>query len=523
MERIAVQGNLQPKWMFSLRARMANIGKKKRRRKPPKPVPQGASPVAINVELLPVPETVGGMLHQKTKESVKGATAGLVARIEYHRRLRAKEGPGPVEQGLRDVFLEPLVFLLRKLRLYFTAYIRVDDGFQVQVLRKREELRRGRRERETARMQTLFPDQLEGHDEDEEQEELPPVVTWRQLETLQQTIQSIVAVLSLVTIVIAVFVHELQYRGFVPPWELDCENPAADRALCSVNPSCTYSMVNTTEMRNLQVLTCFSIDHSRELIDQLKIANSGMTAWLILTVYFYYRYEANIVSLRNHVEFIDRELHSHWLYTHGLLKWFVLETIFLLIHQIPYYSTDIVINSDLFSTRPSVYSFDGIIALLMVVRGFQIWKWYRGYLFHRYNSRAFAVRLHDQPMGSVLALRVIALNNPLLLSFNVFLFVLGVGSYFYRIAESSTNPTSSLYYWDSLWFAMDTMTGLPIAEDQIEPKGQLGRFLAFCVRILGILWFCSVVAAARNSLRISSDENQALMWLKMSRCVPTRK
>ncbi|KAJ1478329.1 hypothetical protein T484DRAFT_1904744, partial [Baffinella frigidus] len=66
-------------------------------------------------------------------------------------------------------------------------------------------------------------------------------------------------------------------------------------------------------------------------------------------------------------------------------------------------------------------------------------------------------------------------------------------------------------------FAIDTMTGLPVPEDQIQPKGQFGRVLAFAVRIAGILWFSSVVAAVKNSMRLSSDENQTLLWMKMAK------
>jgi len=36
-----------------------------------------------------------------------------------------------VEQGLREVLLEPFLFLFAQLRLYLAAYLRVGDGFQV--------------------------------------------------------------------------------------------------------------------------------------------------------------------------------------------------------------------------------------------------------------------------------------------------------------------------------------------------------------------------------------------------------
>ena len=41
----------------------------------------------------------------------------------------------------------------------------------------------------------------------------------------------------------------------------------------------------------MRILTCLPLDANRDLIDNLKLANSAMTLWLIVTVYFYYRYE----------------------------------------------------------------------------------------------------------------------------------------------------------------------------------------------------------------------------------------
>lgn len=44
---------------------------------------------------------------------------------------------------------------------------------------------------------------------------------------------------------------------------------------------------------NVRILTCFPLDDNRGLIDNLKIGNSALTLWLLVTVYFYYRYEVS--------------------------------------------------------------------------------------------------------------------------------------------------------------------------------------------------------------------------------------
>lgn len=89
------------------------------------------------------------------------------------------------------------------------------------------------------------------------------------------------------------------------------------------------------------------------------------------------------------------------------------------------------------------------------------------------------------------------LENPIVLSAHLLSITVAVGSYFYRIAESSTNSTANIYYWDALWFVVDTMTGLPVADDAIEPKGQFGRVIAVFVRFMGILWYAMLIQAAR--------------------------
>jgi hypothetical protein len=208
------------------------------------------------------------------------------------------------------------------------------------------------------------------------------------------------------------------------------------------------------------------------------MVNTGLTVYIMFTEYFYYRYETNIMALRNHIEFQDGQLRSYWLHQFGLLRHYLYELALLSVHQIPTFYRDIIVETSYFSSRPSVYSLDGIIALFMVSRLFQVWKWYRGYLYTRYASRRYAVRLNDEDTGSLLAVRLFVLDNPLIASIQLFLAIVLIGSFVYRIAESSTNEIVGVYYWDCMWFMVDAMTGLPIADKTLEPEGTFGRGIA---------------------------------------------
>lgn len=193
-----------------------------------------------------------------------------------------------------------------------------------------------------------------------------------------------------------------------------------------------------------------------------------------------------------------------------------MELLLLMVHQLPYVSYDVIVNSSIFSGRPSVYSLDGILGLLMIGRLLQVLRWYRGYLFVKFQSRHFASRLNDEQMSTLLALRLFILKSPLLASSHFLLGCVAVGSYCYRVAESSTNPTASVYYWDSLWFVVDTLTGLPVADEVVEPKGQFGRTIAVVVRIMGILWYVLLVNSFKEWAKFAPDELQVQQWLRLS-------
>ena len=196
------------------------------------------------------------------------------------------------------------------------------------------------------------------------------------------------------------------------------------------------------------------------LIDKLKFFNTALTGLIIVSTYFYYRYEANIFAIRTHTEFMDKQLRSYWLYQCGLLKWFLLESVLMCVHQVPTYYQDIIVQTSYFSSRPSVYSVDGLIALFMIVRMWQVWKWYKGKLYTRYASRRYGIRLSDEETGSLLAIRLSVLQKPIQAAVYLMILVALFGSFVYRIAESSTNEAVGVDYWDCIWFMIDAMTGI---------------------------------------------------------------
>ncbi len=69
-------------------------------------------------------------------------------------------------------------------------------------------------------------------------------------------------------------------------------------------------------------------------------------------------------------------------------------------------------------------------------------------------------------MSTFFALRLLVLESPLIASSHVLLGCVAIGSYWYRIAESCTDPTANIYHWDSdelhaqQWLRLATKTNL---------------------------------------------------------------
>lgn len=432
-----------------------------------------------------------GMLMQTATETAAGYTGGVRSRIEYQRRIRQIEGPGPVERAVFDYFIMPVILVLIEIYRHMSAFWRVNEGFAKKVEKTYEE-------------------------DDDNDKKKRKVATWHELELLQYRVQTVAALAALLSVGIAVIVNELQFRGFIPGWTEDCSNPDVSRLTCKPNPTCSYDPTDY-EISGIVRLTCLEPDVNKYgFVDRLKYINTANTGFIIFATYIYYRYEANIFSLRVHTEMGNRQLTSFWLHQCGLLKWFLLEAFLLLIQQVPAFYYDVIVQTSYFSSRPSVYSVDGIIAILMGVRIFQIWKWYRGYLYTRFTSRRHAIRLNDEETGSTLAVKLFVLENPVLASTQLLIFVILIGSFVYRIAESSTNEAVGVYYWDCMWFMIDAMTGLPIADKTLEPEGTFGRVIAVIVRIFGVFWFILVLSAIRQVQVYDVAETQFFGWIRIS-------
>ena len=486
-------GRTAPRWMVRTELRYrAHLAAREHKEKKKKKAEQ--KPDEDSIQTLPVPDSVSGMLLQKAKETSDAYTSGVRSHIEYQRRLRQIEGPSPFERMVFDHIYTPIKTIVLVIFLHVSAYWRVNEGF-------------ARRKARTG---------------DSEGKTKVTVATWRQLELLQHRIQTIAALVAFISVIIAVLVNELQFRGFIPGRDEDCANPNAPTLTCKPNPGCTYVVDNSTgplyvgdtEVRYR--LVCEPPDVNEfGFIDRLKLINTALTGFLVFTEYFYYRYEANIFSIRNHTEFSDPQLKTYWLHQCGLLKWYMVECICLAIHQIPFYYSDIIIQTSYFSSRPSVYSVDGIFALFMTNRFFQVWKWYRGFLYTRFASRRYAIRLNDEDTGSLLAIRLFVLDNPVTAFTHFFLVVIFMGSFIYRVAESSVNDIVAVYYWDCMWFMVDAMTGLPDPKDK-DPQGTFGRGIAVLVRILGLVWFILVLFAVRQWRKNDAAETAFFGWLRLS-------
>ncbi|EKX33374.1 hypothetical protein GUITHDRAFT_147963 [Guillardia theta CCMP2712] len=430
-----------------------------------------------------IPTTLAGLMYARVKETLEQWRSRLQARREYQKRLRTIYGPGPVEQVFTWYVLVPLGALLAKLEEYFDAYLVI---LRLRFLPSSSASERG--------------------------------MTWRVLEKLQNKVQLIQSVCVGLTVCVALIVYEFQFRGYVPSWSEDCRNPFSDPATCVENSYCSYQY---SEQDSKMQLSCLPITNNLSALTKLKVMNVALTLLMIWNLFVTLEYENAIRALRNHVEFRDKKLRRYSMIESGLLLPFLVEAVSLAIVQIPFLQFDVIVQTSYFSTRPSMYSFDGIIAIVMTCRTYQVWKWYRSDLFAKFESRQYGVRINDDLMGSWLAIRFLILKNPFLASFQFFLALILVGSYVFRIAESSTNSVIAVYYWDSLWFVMDTALGLPVGEVDITPSTSFGRFIAIAIRLLSILWFALLVAAIRLLLRFDAKEIEFFGWLRLSKLFQT--
>ena len=187
-------GSTPPAWLVKAehkyRARLKEQARKKQKKKKKKKKKgEGDEPEEEAVRTVPVPETVSGMLLETAWETGDSYTRAVSSRIEYQRRIREMEGPGPLERALLDFIVVPLVLVGVQIYLHLSAYWRVTEGFSRKV---------------------------DKDDDNDEEEEKPKIATWHELEVLQHRIQTVAAIAALVSVLVGVLVNELQFRGFIP-------------------------------------------------------------------------------------------------------------------------------------------------------------------------------------------------------------------------------------------------------------------------------------------------------------------
>ena len=219
------------------------------------------------------------------------------SRLEIRRRKRKLDGPGTATIIFRELILGPTIDLFGMVRDYAFAYVRAAVPFS--------QASRGEGSDANARRRT-----------------------WRDMECDQRRVQLVTALIALVTVMLAISANELQFRGYVPAWDEDCANPEVQTATCFVNP-CSYS---TPPSAQLATLTCPATFPNEATANSIKMSNTVLTLLLFLSIYAYYRYEADILSLRNHVEF-KQPLKIHTLSECGLLNHFFIQLLLSAVHQ----------------------------------------------------------------------------------------------------------------------------------------------------------------------------------------------
>jgi len=439
-------------------------------------------PKKVPLKDVEVPTTVWGLLTLNLRSNVQEVKDYFQSRAEYARRKRQVSGPGTSEIIVMDIILKPLFVVWGEINYYIAAYTRVDDAFNVQKARLKRK-----------RGQLIDVEELE-------------CVTWHTLEALKERMVTIVGTLTVASLLLGVAINEFNFRGFIPSYDMDCANPAADINTCFNNP-CIYHTLQAGTPSEFLELECPNLAVVEDPVFQaLKIVGSVITLVLLISIYYLHRYDANILSLRNHVEFSDKVLERSSLYRAGLLPQFVTEVLLCCVHQLPYLQFDFVVDTLIFSDLPSVYTSDSAMGTFLFLRVYHLWRWFKQGVFRHYDSRAYAIRLTEEPMSHLLAIKILVLESPIALLSGTFILALLTSSYVYRVVESSQNFTMSVYYWDALWFSADTITGLSFADPRVYPRSVLGRVVAVIARLMGLFWTSLLISTLRFQLKFGSWE-----------------
>ena len=133
-------GHTAPKWMVKAelksRALFQNKKRKKKKKKKKKIVEEEHEDV---IPMVPIPESVAGMLLQTVNEATASYTGGVRSRIEYQRRIQQMEGPGPLERACLDYFVVPVALVLIQFYLHVSAYWRVNEGFSRKKIKREDD------------------------------------------------------------------------------------------------------------------------------------------------------------------------------------------------------------------------------------------------------------------------------------------------------------------------------------------------------------------------------------------------
>jgi hypothetical protein len=188
-------GATAPAWLVKAerkyRAHLKEQERKRRKKKKKrKKKGEDEEPEEEAIPTVPVPETVSGMLLQTARETGESYTRGVRSRVEYQRRIRQMEGPGPLERAVLDYIVVPLVLLGVQIYLHLSAYWRVNEGFSRKIAKD--------------------------ENDDDDEEDKAKIATWHELEVLQQRVQTMAAIAAFLSVCVGVLVNELQFRGFIP-------------------------------------------------------------------------------------------------------------------------------------------------------------------------------------------------------------------------------------------------------------------------------------------------------------------
>jgi len=249
-------------------------------------------------------------------------------------------------------------------------------------------------------------------------------------------------------------------------------------------PSCTYEMQKVT--KSLVSLT---------------------TAAALAGLYFEYTLQARLLALKHHVQHF-RSLTDTSLKKQGLVPYLVFECLVFGLHCPPFVTFKINVE---FKGLVAVYRAEAILACVMSIRLYYLWRVYKDYMFLGHMSRRFASLIYSTDVGSLFTLKATMASSAFWIVAIFFGGFTLITSYYVRVSEGPVQTDLPVYFWNCCWFVVVTMTSVGYGD--ATTITHVGRMAAVVAMIVGAVVSGILTSAVYLTFSFTANEYSTMHFL----------